>query len=106
MQYLALTLPGGKVITAPVGVPTGGTDVLQKVFKNALTIMLVVTAILSLVYLVYGGVQWTQSGGDKGKIASARAKITYSIIGLAVALFAFFLLSLFGFFFNVKLFGF
>jgi len=106
MQYLALTLPGGKTITAPSEVPQGGTDVLQKVVKNALTMMLILAILLCLIYLIWGGIQWIQSGGDKGKIAGARAKLTYAIVGLLIALGAFFLVSLFGYFFNVKLFGF
>ena len=105
MKELALTLPGGKTITAPAGVPTGGTDVLQKVMGNALSMMIILAIILCLIYLILGGIQWTQSGGDKGKVAGARAKITYAIIGLVVALGAFLLVNLFGYFFNVKLFG-
>ena len=40
--------------------------------------------ILLLVYLVYGGVEWLTSGGDKAKIESARAKITNALIGVAI----------------------
>ena len=105
MDYLALTLPGGKTIQAPPSVPTGGIDVLSKVFKNSLTIMITLAVILCLIYLILGGIQWISSGGDKNKVAGARAKITYAIIGLVVALLAFFIVGLFGYFFNVKLFG-
>jgi hypothetical protein len=106
MHYLALTLPGGQTIVAPNGVPTGGTDVLQKVLGNAMTIMVILAVLLSLIYLVWGGVQWTASGGDKNKIAGARAKLTFAIVGLLVALGAFLIVNIFGYFFNVKLFGF
>ncbi len=40
--------------------------------------------ILLLVYLIYGGVEWLTSGGDKAKIESARAKITNALIGVAI----------------------
>ena len=40
--------------------------------------------ILLLVYLVFGGIEWLTSGGDKAKIESARAKITNALIGVAI----------------------
>ncbi|MEK7064064.1 MAG: hypothetical protein AAB973_00440 [Patescibacteria group bacterium] len=40
--------------------------------------------ILLLVYLVYGGVEWLTSGGDKAKLESARAKLTNALIGVAI----------------------
>ncbi len=105
MDYLALTLPGGKMIDAPASVPTGGTDVLAKVIGNAINIMLIIAVFAALVFLILGGIQWIRSGGDKSQIASARSKITMAIVGLAIALFAFLIVNLFGVFFNVKLFG-
>jgi hypothetical protein len=109
MDYLTLSIPDGKggtrPIQAPPTVPTGGTDVLSKVFKNALSTMIIIAVVLCLVFLILGGIQWISSGGDKNKIAAARAKITYAVIGLVVALLAFFIVGLFGYFFNVKLFG-
>lgn len=106
MSYLALTLPGGQTITPPNGIKTGGIDVLQKILGNAMTIMIILAVFLSLIYLVWGGVQWTASGGDKSKVAAARAKLTWAIVGLLVALGAFLIVNIFGYFFNVKLFGF
>lgn len=37
-----------------------------------------------LVYLLMGGFNWLTSGGDKGKVESARNMITQGIIGLAI----------------------
>ncbi len=105
LNYLALTLPGNQQIQAPNSVPKGGLDTVQRAIGNGITIMLVLVAILSLIYLVWGGVQWTQSGGDKGKLQAARQKITYALIGLIVAFLAFFIVSIFGGLFNVKLVG-
>jgi len=39
-----------------------------------------------LVMLIFGGFEWITAGGDKGKIESARDRITQSIIGLLVLL--------------------
>src|SRR5580698_6477221 len=79
MIYLALTLPGGQTINPPAGIPQGGITVTSSVIGNAVTIMLIVAAILALIFLIYGGIRWITSGGDKQKVAAARARITYAI---------------------------
>ncbi len=104
MSLLALTLPGGQTVNPPGGVPQGGLAVTSKVIGNVTSIMLILTVILSLIFLIVGGMQWIQSGGDKQKVAGARARITYAIIGLVVALVSFFIVNVVGLIFNVKLF--
>lgn len=37
-----------------------------------------------IIYLVWGGIEYLISGGDKGKIADATTKITSSVIGIAI----------------------
>ncbi|MCB9801833.1 MAG: hypothetical protein H6774_01970 [Pseudomonadales bacterium] len=43
-----------------------------------------IAALLVFVYLIWGGIEWITSGGDKGKTESARNKITAAIIGLII----------------------
>ena len=38
-------------------------------------------------YLIWGAIDWITSGGDKAKYESARNKITYALIGLAIMAF-------------------
>lgn len=45
---------------------------------------LVIAAIMSLLYLLWGGIDWVVSGGDKTSIENARNKIVHAIIGLAI----------------------
>ena len=52
--------------------------------ERILTIVMTVGALLLLFYLIWGGVEWITSGGDKGKTESARNKITQAVIGLIV----------------------
>jgi hypothetical protein len=52
--------------------------------QGLLNVVLFISALLVFAYLVWGGVQWITSGGDKGKTEEARNKITAAIIGLAV----------------------
>ncbi|MDO4712980.1 MAG: pilin [Candidatus Saccharibacteria bacterium] len=55
---------------------------------NVINIMLYIIAILSVIMLIWGGIQYTTSGGDSNKVTSAKNTILYSIIGLVVAIFA------------------
>jgi len=103
MSYLAITLPGGQTVSAPGGVPQGGIAMVAKIVGNGLTLLLIVAVILTLIYLILGGLAWIQSGGDKQKLTQARARLTYAIIGLIVALGSFFIISIIGFVFKVNL---
>ena len=52
--------------------------------NKALNFVMVLGALLVFLYLIWGGIEWITSGGDKGKTESARNKITSAIIGLIV----------------------
>lgn len=41
-------------------------------------------ALLAFFYMVWGGIDWITSGGDKGKLESARNKVIQSALGLIV----------------------
>ena len=105
MSYLALTLPGGQTINPPAGIPQGGITTTSSAIANAVTLMLIVVVVLALIYLILGGIRWITSGGDKAKVASARARITFAIVGLIVAMGAFFIVNIIGYFFKVNLIG-
>lgn len=46
--------------------------------------VVVVGGLAFIIYLVWGGIEYLTSGGDKGKIADAQSKITSSVIGVAI----------------------
>lgn len=102
---LALSI-GGTPILAPSGVPTGGLEAGgsgQRIIQIGITILLVFIIIFALFSLVLGGIQWMTSEGDKQKLQNARNRVIFSIIGLAVAFLAFFIVNLVGGFFGVPL---
>jgi hypothetical protein len=103
MKYLAITFPGGLTINPPAGIPQGGLTYLQSVFRNALTIIIIIGIFLTLIYLTWAGAQWITSGGDKAKLAAARSKLTWAIIGISIILLSFFILSIIGYLFKVNL---
>ncbi len=43
-----------------------------------------VGGIAFIIYLVWGGIEYLTSGGDKAKISDAQTKITSSVIGIAI----------------------
>ena len=52
--------------------------------NGLISFVMVIAALLVFLYLIWGGIEWISSGGDKGKTESARNKITAAIIGLIV----------------------
>lgn len=68
-------------------------DDSSTVIRDVITIAFVVASILALFFLIYGGIRWITSGGDKGKVDEARKTITAAVIGLIVTFLAFFILS-------------
>lgn len=104
MTYLSLTLPGKQTIQAPAGIPSGGITTVAKVVANSITLILIIAVVITLISLIWGGIQWITSGGDKAKLASARSRLTFAIIGLLVALGSFFIVGAIGYLFKANLF--
>lgn len=52
--------------------------------SGTLSAVMVVAALLVLLYLLWGAIEWITSGGDKGKTEKARDRMTQSVIGLIV----------------------
>lgn len=63
--------------------------------------IILVAGLATFMYLVYGGVQWIMSGGDKTKLEEARAKITQSIVGLGIVASAWAVYLLVDYFFGI-----
>jgi len=57
-------------------------------------ILLIIAIIICLFYLIYGGVRYIMSGGDKGKVDQARNTLVAALVGLIIALASFFIVGL------------
>ncbi len=101
MDKLALVLPGGQSVRPVAGMPDG-TGFFQKVVTFGLTTLLIIVVIAALIFLIWGGIAWITSQGDKGKVEAARKRILFSIIGLIVAFASFFIIRAVGTFFGVN----
>ena len=57
---------------------------IGSIISTVLSFIMAIAALLVFMYLIWGGIQWITSGGDKGKTEEARNKITAAVIGLIV----------------------
>jgi len=64
-------------------------DSLMKTVNQIINVILGVLGIVAVVVIILGGVQYTTSAGDPGKVKKAKDTILYGIVGLVVALLAF-----------------
>ena len=62
--------------------------------NGLISFVMIISAILVFLYLIWGGIEWITSGGDKGKTESARNKITAAVIGLIVVAASYAILTL------------
>lgn len=64
--------------------PTGYASDIGGYINSVLTLVILIAALLVFGYLIWGGIQWITSGGDKGKIESARNRIFAAVIGIII----------------------
>lgn len=67
-------------ITLPEGFATDPISFINSLLR----MVLVISALLTFLYLIWGGIDWITSGGDKAKGEAARSKITAAVIGLII----------------------
>lgn len=68
-----------------------------------INLILIIAVVIALFFLIYGGIKWVISGGDKSAVEAARNHIVAAIVGLTIALLAFFILNIVGGFFGITL---
>lgn len=84
LTYLSITAPA---FAQNIGVELPNqakiTD-LGYLISTAINVVIIVAGIIVFVMLVWGGIAYMISGGDKTKTEEARNRITYALIGLAI----------------------
>jgi hypothetical protein len=78
---------------AACGDDTGDTDnnTIASLAKKIINIVSLIVGATAVLFVVIGGFRYITSGGDSGKVSSAKQTIIYALIGLAVAALAQFL---------------
>jgi len=102
MQYLTLNLPGGNLNNV-TSIPQGGFTELTKILNNSITVFMIAGLIFATIYIVWGGLQWITSQGDKAKVTAARGRITWAIIGFILLLLSILIIKTIGNFFQINL---
>lgn len=64
------------------------------VVGKMVTIAFVLAIIIALFFLIYGGVKWITSGGDKAAVESARNTIVAAVVGLVIVFLSYFILNI------------
>jgi hypothetical protein len=88
-----------------VACPTEGTFAalcnitFNNLFSALVTAAFVIASLIALAFLIFGGIKWITSGGDKAGVESARNMIVAALVGLVITFLAYLLLTiLFNFF--------
>ncbi len=76
--------------------PVGGTCMkegengnLWNVIQTVINVILGIVGVIAVIMIIIGGIQYSTSSGDSGKVKKAKDTILYGIIGLVIALLAF-----------------
>lgn len=65
------------------------SDNLMLTLNKIINIVIGVIGFAAVAMTIYGGVQYTTSAGDPGKVKKAKDTIMYGIVGLVIAILAF-----------------
>lgn len=77
-----------------------------KLVSGAISLIMLVVALVFFFILLLGGLKWVTSEGDEKKVGAARAQITNALIGLAIVFAAWAIMSLIGKLFGINIFEF
>lgn len=78
------TISRDRVTGEDITPPRGFADNLGNYINSVLTAVILIAALLVFFYLIWGGIQWITSGGDKGKIEQARQKLVAAVVGIII----------------------
>lgn len=98
-NLLALKIEGqnGEItqeLAAPSNIPTtlqGGLGSVMGLLQLIIQILLLSGVTIAVIVLMVSGIQWITSGGDPVKVASARRRLMFALLGVVVMSGAFFI---------------
>ncbi len=74
---------GGSGTTCPQGT-TSGAGTVSGIVTTTINILSLAVGIIAVIMLIVGGFKYITSGGDSGKVTSAKNSIVYAVIGLVI----------------------
>jgi hypothetical protein len=107
VKYAAVAAPvfAQDVDLNPTGQWAGlGSLTFASIVSGAISLVMLVVALVFFFILIWGGLKWVMSEGDQKAVESARAQITNALIGLAIVFAAFAIMKLIETIFGISLF--
>lgn len=71
-----------------------GGENLALTLRNIVSFFVLLAVVIALLYLLYGGIKWITSRGEKTEVEAARNHIIAALVGLVVVFLAVFILSI------------
>lgn len=66
---------------------------LGAIMSGFINLIFVVAILIALIWLIYGGIKWMVSGGDKSAVEEARNHVVSALIGLVIVFVAYFIIN-------------
>ena len=82
-----------------------GVQNIGTLISQGLRMAMIIAGVLTFAYLIWGGIQWITSGGDKAAYEEARGRITAALIGLGIVAAAWAVMWIIGNFFGINVLG-
>ena len=82
-----------------------GSLTIPGIISGAISLVMLVVALVFFFILILGGLKWITSEGDEKAVGAARNQITNGLIGLAIVFAAFAIMKLIGTVFGVNILG-
>ena len=94
--YFLISTPAQVYAQDSLKAPGGAVDPnikAENIPQFIVNILFMVAAFLAVLYLIYGGIKWITSRGDKMAVEAARKHIMAAVIGLVIVAGSFFALN-------------
>lgn len=110
LQFALLAVPafaaGNEIDLSPVGTWSNlGNLTFGGIISGAISLVLLVVALVFFFVLIMGGLKWVMSGGDQKNVEAARNQITNALIGLAIVFATFAIMKLIETVFGISILG-
>ena len=74
---------------------------LGTLIGNFIGLAIIIALLLTLAYLIWGGISWILAGGEKAALETARERITQALVGLFIVVSAWAIISLLTYFLGI-----
>lgn len=64
-------------------------DTLNVKVTSVVSVLMFILGVLSVIMIIVGGIRYTTSNGDAGRVKAAKDTVTYAVVGLVVAILAY-----------------